>query len=88
MIGIATFPPILLADPFWVYSTIIITLGLCLIGLFNSKEMILRIVYLVLVLGTLLTFFTPYLYELGILFGMVLYYQKVLNEKTQNAFNA
>lgn len=88
LIGIATFPPILLAVPYWVYSTIAITLGLCLIGLFNSKEMGLRIVYLILVIGTLLTFFTPYLYELAILSGMVLYYQKVLNKKTQNAFNA
>ncbi|BCU70340.1 hypothetical protein [Stygiolobus caldivivus] len=88
LIGIATFPPILLNETYWIYSTVIISLGLCFIGVISSKDKTIKIVYLALAIGTVLTFYTSLLYEVLILVGMVMYYQKVLLKKSYNAFNA
>ena len=86
LIGITTFPPILLNDTYWVYSTMVISLGLCVIGL-TSKDKVLKTVYLTLLFAIVSVILTPLLYEAVILIGMVSYYVRELKNHT-NAFIA
>ena len=75
IVGITAFPPILLNDKTWFYSSLILSLGFCALG-FKSR---LSYLYIAMAVALLTTFFTPVVYELVLLYSMYTYYTTVFS---------
>jgi len=75
IIGITAFPPILLDNRTWFYSSLLVSLGFCALG-FRSR---LHYLYIAVAVALLTTFFTPVIYELTLLYSMHIYYTTVFS---------
>ncbi|MCH1771239.1 MULTISPECIES: hypothetical protein [Metallosphaera] len=73
LIGISTFPPVIFQNLLiWRYFSLIASLGFSVVGITFKGYW--RYIYVVLALGSLLSIITPWLFDLGILAGMIEYY--------------
>ncbi|MCG3109062.1 hypothetical protein L3N51_01352 [Metallosphaera sp. J1] len=73
LIGISTFPPVIFENLLiWRYFSLVASLGFSVVGIaFKGKW---RYIYVLLALGSLLSLITPWLFDVGIISGMIQYY--------------
>ncbi|MUM65643.1 hypothetical protein D1867_10400 [Acidianus infernus] len=80
LIGITSFPPTLIDNIKWFYSSLAISLALSGLGVINSKGFI-RWIYVILILSLLLLLFKVYIiYDVAITVSMITYYFSLLSQ--------
>ncbi|WP_373469176.1 hypothetical protein [Acidianus infernus] len=80
LIGITSFPPTLIDNIKWFYSSLAISLALSGLGVINSKGFI-RWIYVILILSLLLLLFKVYIiYDVAITVSMITYYLSLLSQ--------
>lgn len=82
LIGITTFPPTVFNFSQWIYSSIVISFVLSLLGIINSKN-VWRYVYLITAISILTTLLLPIIFDIVIVIDMVLYYFYLLRHKSK-----
>ncbi|MEM0071937.1 MAG: hypothetical protein QXR86_01000 [Metallosphaera sp.] len=72
-IGVAAFPPVIFQDLIiWRYFSLLASLGFSILGLTFKGTW--RYIYLLTTVGSISTLFTPWIYDVAILVGMIAYY--------------
>jgi len=79
LIGITSFPPTLIDNAKWFYSSLAISLALSGLGVINSKGFI-RGIYVALILSLLLLFKVYIIYDVVITVSMITYYFSLLSQ--------